>query len=62
LVAAGDAYLSFHLEEPGAFRMISLRVLEPCPGEELREVEQRMADRVERTVGTLEQQLDAASE
>jgi TetR/AcrR family transcriptional regulator len=60
VLAAGDAYLAFHLEEPGAFRMIALRVLEPAPGEDLREVEQRIADRVERLVGAVESQLDAA--
>ncbi len=60
VLAAGDAYLRFHLEEPGAFRMIALRVLEPAPGEDLREVERRIADRVERLVGAVEQQLAAA--
>jgi TetR/AcrR family transcriptional regulator len=60
VLAAGDAYLQFHLEEPGAFRMIALRVLEPAPDEALREVEQRIADRVERLVGAVEQQLAAA--
>jgi len=60
VLAAGDAYLSFHLEEPGAFRMIALRVLEPIPGEDLREVERRIADRVERLVGEVERQLEAA--
>ena len=60
VLAAGDAYLAFHLEEPGAFRMIALRVLEPAPGEDLREVEQRIADRVERLVGAVEAQLEAA--
>ena len=60
VLAAGDAYLAFHIEEPGAFRMIALRVLEPAPGEDLREVEQRIADRVERLVGAVELQLQAA--
>jgi TetR/AcrR family transcriptional regulator len=61
VLAAGDAYLAFHLEEPGAFRMIALRVLEPAPGADLSEVEQRIADRVERLVGAVEQQLRAAA-
>jgi TetR/AcrR family transcriptional regulator len=60
VLAAGDAYLAFHLEEPGAFRMIALRVLEPAPGGDLREVERRIADRVERLVGAVEGQLEAA--
>lgn len=61
VLAAGDAYLRFHLEEPGAFRMIALRVLEPAPDEELREVEQRIAERVERLVAAVEEQLAAAA-
>jgi AcrR family transcriptional regulator len=60
VLAAGDVYLAFHLEEPGAFRMIALRVLEPSPGDDLRDVEQRIADRVERLVGAVEAQLQAA--
>ena len=60
VLAAGDAYLRFHLERPGAFRMIALRVLEPSPGVELSAVEGRIADRVEQMVGAVEADLRAA--
>lgn len=60
VLAAGDAYLRFHLEHPGAFRMIALRVLEPAPGAELAEIENRIADRVEQLVGAVEDGLRAA--
>ena len=62
VLAAGEAYLSFHLEHPGAFRMIALRVLEPSPGAELVEIERRIADRVEKLVGAVEIDLRAAIE
>jgi len=60
VLAAADAYLQFHLEEPGAFRMIALRVLEPPAGESLAEVEERIAERVERLVGEVGLNLLAA--
>jgi len=60
VLAAGDAYLRFHIEHPGAFRMIALRVLEPSPGAELADIEVRIADRVEKLVGTVEIDLRAA--
>lgn len=62
VLAAGDAYMRFHLEQPGAFRMVALRVLEPSPGEELAEIEDRIADRVEQLVGAVEADLRAAIE
>jgi AcrR family transcriptional regulator len=62
VLAAGDAYLRFHLEHPGAFRMIALRVLEPSPGAELAAIEDRIADRVEKLVGAVEVDLVAAIE
>ena len=58
--AAGDAYLRFHLEQPGAFQMIALRVLEPSSG--VHEAEARIADRVERLVLAVEADLRAAIE
>ncbi len=56
--AAGDAYLKFHLEHPGAFQMIALRVMEPSSG--VHEAEARIADRVERLVLAVETDLRAA--
>ncbi len=56
--AAGDAYLNFHLEHPGAFQMIALRVLEPSLG--VHEVEARIADRVQQLVLAVENDLRAA--
>lgn len=58
--AAGDAYLKFHLEHPGAFQMIALRALGPSSG--LHEVETRIADRVYKLVGAVEADLRAAIE
>ena len=60
LVAAGDAYCRFHLENPGYFRMIALRVLDVPPGDLASEVEQRIADKVESLVGNLENALRRA--
>ena len=56
--AAGDAYVTFHLEHPGAFQMIALRVLEPSSG--VNEAEARIADRVERLVRAVQTDLQAA--
>lgn len=58
--AAGDAYLEFHLKHPGAFQMIALRVLEPSSG--VHDVEARIADRVRKLVGAVEDDLRAAIE
>lgn len=58
--AAGDAYLNFHLDHPGAFQMIALRVLEPSSG--IREAEARIAERVQQMVAAVEADLRAAIE
>lgn len=58
VLAAGDAYLSFHIEHPGAFQMTALRVLEPASG--MHEAEARVAERVERIVLAVEADLQAA--
>ncbi|HEY0904096.1 MAG TPA: TetR/AcrR family transcriptional regulator [Marmoricola sp.] len=60
VLAAGDAYLRFHLDHPGAFQMTAMRVLEPASG--MREAEARIADRVERIVLSVEADLRAAIE
>ncbi|GEB12067.1 putative transcriptional regulator, TetR family protein [Pimelobacter simplex] len=60
VLAAGDAYLRFHLEHPGAFQMIALRVLEPGSGQSDPEVEERIAERVEALVGAVQADLEAA--
>jgi AcrR family transcriptional regulator len=60
VLAAGDAYLSFHVEHPGAFQMIALRVLEPAVTVGLSEAEERIAGRVERLVGAVQSDLQAA--
>ncbi len=57
---AGDAYLRFHLERPDAFRLVALRILEPSVDAGLREVEERIADRVERLVGAVGADLQLA--
>lgn len=59
MLAAGEAYLRFHLERPDAFRLVALRMLEPA-GADLSEAEQRIADRVERLVGAVGADLQAA--
>jgi AcrR family transcriptional regulator len=61
VLAAGDAYLRFHLEQPGAFQMIALRVLEPSTERVDAEVEDRIAERVRRLVGAVETDLRAAA-
>ncbi|MCW2771474.1 MAG: transcriptional regulator, TetR family [Aeromicrobium sp.] len=58
--AAGDAYLNFHLEHPGAFQMIALRALGPPSG--VSEVEARIADRAQQLVDAVEADLRAAIE
>lgn len=62
VLAAGEAYLRFHLEEPGAFQMIALRVLEPGSGQDDPEVESRIADRVEALVGAVHADLVLAAQ
>lgn len=62
VLAAGQAYLRFHLEEPGAFQMIALRVLEPGTGQSDPVVEERIAERVKKLVGAVEADLRAAAE
>lgn len=57
---AGEAYLRFHLERPDAFRLVALRILEPTVDAGLSAVEQRIADRVERLVGAVGSDLQAA--
>lgn len=51
VLAAGDAYLRFHLEQPGYFRMIALRPFDTSAS--LEEAEARIADRVEGLVGAV---------
>jgi AcrR family transcriptional regulator len=60
VLAAGDAYLNFHLQHPGAFQMIALRVLEPAAASGLADAERRIAQRVERLVGAVRDDLQAA--
>ena len=57
---AADAYTRFHLERPEAFRLIALRILEPSTSPELGEAEARIADRVERLVGRVRDDLAEA--
>ncbi|MFS3128544.1 TetR/AcrR family transcriptional regulator [Nocardioides sp. Bht2] len=61
VLAAADSYLRFHLEEPGAFQMIALRVLEPTSGQVDPEVEARIADRVQALVGAVYEDLAEAA-
>lgn len=49
VLAAGEAYLRFHLDHPGSFEMIAFRGSRSAAGEPL-EAERRIADRVERFV------------
>jgi AcrR family transcriptional regulator len=60
VLAAGDAYLRFHLEHPGYFRMIALRGFDVPDGEESTEAQQRIADRVELLVGAVGEALTRA--
>jgi TetR/AcrR family transcriptional regulator len=62
VLAAGDAYLNFHVEHPGAFQMIALRVLEPAVTVGVSDVEERIARRVERLVAAVRDDLQAAVE
>jgi AcrR family transcriptional regulator len=57
---AGEAYLRFHLERPDAFRLVALRILEPTGDGGSTDVERRIADRVERLVGAVGVDLQAA--
>ena len=61
VLAAAEAYLRFHVEEPGAFQMIALRVLEPGSGQVDPEVEGRIAERVEAMVGAVQADLVLAA-
>ncbi|WP_454197644.1 TetR/AcrR family transcriptional regulator [Nocardia sp. Marseille-Q1738] len=61
LLAASDAYCRFHLENPGYFRMIALRVLDVPPGDIASEVEGRIADKVEALVGDVADALVRAA-
>lgn len=58
--AAGEAYLSFHLQHPGAFQMIALRALEPSSG--MSDLETAIAERVQRLVDSVESDLRSAIE
>ncbi len=60
VLAAGDAYLNFHIQHPGAFQMIALRVLEPRVTVGMEEAEARIAHRVERLVAAVQADLQAA--
>ena len=62
VLAAGEAYLRFHLEEPGAFQMIALRVLEPASGDVEPAIEERIADRVQQLVAAVESDLRAVAD
>jgi len=61
VMAAAEAYLRFHIEEPGAFQMIALRVLEPGSGQADPAVEDRIAERVEALVGAVHADLVLAA-
>lgn len=62
LYAASDAYCRFHLENPGYFRMIALRMLDVPPGDLASAAEQRIADKVEALVGNIADALRRAAE
>jgi TetR/AcrR family transcriptional regulator len=62
LIAASDAYLRFHLENPGYFRMIALRALDVPRGDLASEAERRIADKVESLVAALADVLRRAHE
>jgi AcrR family transcriptional regulator len=47
VIKASDAYLRFHLDHPGFFRMVALRVLDVPPSDARAAAERRLADRVE---------------
>jgi TetR/AcrR family transcriptional regulator len=60
LLAAAGAYLRFHAEHPYYFRTVALPQLEGRRGEGASQAEARIADRVERLVGTLEELIRQA--
>lgn len=62
VLAAGDAYMRFHLDHPGYFRMIALRGLDLAPGEEPPEAERRIAERVDVLVGAVAEGIERAVE
>jgi AcrR family transcriptional regulator len=62
VLAAGDAYMRFHLDHPGYFRMIALRGLDLGPGDEPPEAERRIAERVDVLVGAVAEAIERAVE
>lgn len=62
VLAAGHAYMRFHLDHPGYFRMIALRGLDLAPGDEPPEAEVRIAARVEVLVGAVADAIGSAME
>ncbi|MEX2195712.1 MAG: TetR/AcrR family transcriptional regulator [Thermoleophilaceae bacterium] len=60
VLAAGDAYMRFHLDHPGYFRMIALRGLDLAPGDEPPEAERRIAERVDLLVGGVAEGIERA--
>ncbi|WP_320670073.1 TetR/AcrR family transcriptional regulator [Patulibacter defluvii] len=59
VLAAGDAYLRFHLEHPGAFRFLAFAGIESAPVED-DELRARITDRMEELVDRFRQQVQAA--
>ncbi len=60
VLAAGDAYMRFHLDHPGYFRMIALRGLDLAPGDEPPEAERRIAERVDLLVAAVADGIERA--
>lgn len=58
----GDAYVRFGFEQPGAFRIIAHRVPLPAEKPEIREVQDRIEQRIERELSVISADLEAAME
>ncbi|EHN11616.1 transcriptional regulator TetR family [Patulibacter medicamentivorans] len=59
VLAAGDTYLRFHLEHPGAFRFLAFDGVETAPIED-DAVRARISDRIEQLIERFRQQIQAA--
>ncbi|GAA5152317.1 TetR/AcrR family transcriptional regulator [Pseudonocardia eucalypti] len=60
VIAAGDVYLRFHLEHPGLFQFLAFdTVLGELPAE-VREIQQRVGERLEEVIGGFQARIEAA--
>jgi TetR/AcrR family transcriptional regulator len=56
----GDAYVEFALSEPVAFRIASMQMFDPGVSDDLGPIADRIAERIQRTIGRLRDDLKEA--